>query len=135
MTRIAVWGDSILLGVWGTTLSSALGSVLGAPRVLQALARDGVLPRWLGAGSGDDDTPRLGTAVTLALALAAVWFGNINLIAPVLTMFFLTTYGVLNVSAAVERFLNSPSTRPRPTRCARRSASGSARRGRAPCSR
>ncbi|MDX1419246.1 MAG: Na-K-Cl cotransporter [Rubricoccaceae bacterium] len=115
MRRIAVWGDAILLGVWGATLSSALGSILGAPRVLQALARDGVLPErlgWLGRGSGDDDTPRLGTGVTLALALLAVWFGDLNLIAPVLTMFFLTTYGVLNVSAAIERLLMSPSFRP-----------------------
>ena len=115
MTRMAVWGDSILLGVWGATLSSALGSVLGAPRVLQALARDGVLPArlaWLGTGSGDEDTPRLGTGLTLVLALAAVWFGDLNLIAPVLSMFFLTTYGVLNLSAAIERFLMSPSFRP-----------------------
>ena len=44
MRKMAFWGDAILLGVWGATLSSALGSILGAPRVLQALARDGVLP-------------------------------------------------------------------------------------------
>ncbi|NNK62188.1 MAG: amino acid permease, partial [Gemmatimonadetes bacterium] len=104
MRRISLWGDAILLGVWGATLSSAVGSILGAPRVLQALARDGVLPRrlrWLGKGSGADDTPRAGTIVTLVLALGAVWVGDLNLIAPVLTMFFLTTYGVLNVAAGV----------------------------------
>ena len=116
MRRISFWGDAIVLGVWGATLSSAVGSILGAPRVLQALARDGVLPRalgWLGRGSGPDDEPRLGTVLTLGLALVAVWFGNLNLIAPVLTMFFLTTYGVLNVAAGVEGFLGSPSFRPR----------------------
>ncbi len=116
MRRMALWGNAILVGVWGATLSSALGSILGAPRVLQALARDGVLPRplrWLGKGSGPEDTPRAGTLVTLALALVAVWYGDLNLIAPVLTMFFLTTYGVLNVAAGVERFLGSPSFRPR----------------------
>ena len=115
MRRIAVWGDAILLGVWGATLSSAVGSILGAPRVLQALARDGILPpgmRWLGRGSGADDAPRLGTAFTLVIAVAAVWFLNLNTIAPVLTMFFLTTYGVLNVAAGVERFVQSPSFRP-----------------------
>lgn len=76
----------------GATLSSALGSILGAPRVLQALARDHVLPKWmnfLGQGSGDDDAPRMGTIVTLGLALAAVYFGDLDLIAPVLTMFSL----------------------------------------------
>jgi amino acid transporter len=115
MRRMAFWGDAILLGVWGATLSSAVGSILGAPRVLQALARDGVLPRslnWVGAGSGPDETPRAGTVLTLGLALVAVWFGNLNVIAPVLTMFFLTTYGVLNISAGIEKFLQSPSFRP-----------------------
>jgi len=115
MQRLALWGPAILLGVWGSTLSSALGSILGAPRVLQALARDGVLPRWmsfLGKGSGASDEPRMGTAVTLAVVIAAVCIGDLNLIAPVLTMFFLTTYLVLNISAALESFLQSPSFRP-----------------------
>ena len=116
MRRMALWGDAIVLGVWGATLSSAVGSILGAPRVLQALARDGVLPeslRWLGRGSGPEDAPRVGTVVTLGIALAAVALGNLNIIAPVLTMFFLTTYGVLNISAGLERLLGSPSFRPR----------------------
>lgn len=68
MQRLSVWGPAILLGVWGATLSSAIGSILGAPRVLQALARDGVLPPWLGflgSGSGSEDEPRIGTIVTL----------------------------------------------------------------------
>ncbi len=116
MRKLAFWGDAILIGVWGATLSSAVGSILGAPRVLQALARDNILPkslRWLGKGAGKDDTPRLGTLLTLGVALAAVWFGNLNIIAPILTMFFLTTYGVLNIAAGVERFLGSPSFRPK----------------------
>jgi amino acid transporter len=115
MRDISFWGDAILVGVWGATLSSAVGSILGAPRVLQALAKDQILPsflNWLGKGSGEDDTPRLGTVFTMVIALIAVWFGDLNLIAPVLTMFFLTTYGVLNVAAGIERFLGSPSFRP-----------------------
>ncbi len=115
MRRMALWGDAILLGVWGATLSSAVGSVLAAPRVLQALAHDGVLPgalRWLSKGSGPSDEPRLGTAFTIGVALAAVALGDLDVIAPVLTMFFLTTYLVLNVAAGTERLLASPSFRP-----------------------
>ena len=115
MQKIALWGPAILLGVWGATLSSAIGSILGAPRVLQALARDGVLPRWLsflGNGHGRDDEPRNGTILTLAIAIAAVCVNKLDLIAPVLSMFFLTTYLVLNVAAAIEGFLQSPSFRP-----------------------
>ena len=115
MTRLAWWGPAILLGVWGATLSSAVGSILAAPRVLQALARDRVLPRslrFVGKGSGPGDEPKTGTAVTLVVALGAVMLGDLNVIAPILTMFFLTTYLVLNVAAGVERFLGSPSFRP-----------------------
>ncbi|MDJ1175744.1 hypothetical protein [Roseofilum capinflatum] len=115
MQQMAWWGPAILLGVWGATLSSALGSILGAPRVLQALARDGVLPDWLsflGTGSGPEDEPRIGTIITLGLAVALVCLGELDLIAPILTMFFLTTYMVLNIAAGIEAFLQSPSYRP-----------------------
>jgi hypothetical protein len=48
----------------------------------------------------------------MGLAVVAVYFGNLNLIAPILTMFFLATYGMLNVSAGIERLVGSPSFRP-----------------------
>ena len=116
MRPMSLWGNTILLGVWGGALSSAVGSILGAPRVLQALARDNVLPaslQWLGKGTGPDDSPRTGTVVTLIFSGTAAYFGNLEVIAPVLTMFFLTTYGALNVAAGLERFLRSPSFRPK----------------------
>ena len=115
MSKMSFWGDSILIGVWGATLSSAIGSMLGAPRVLQALAKDNILPpflKWTGKGIGEDDNPRSGTVFTLGVVLITVWIADLNLIAPILTMFFLTTYGVLNVAAGTERFLGSPSFRP-----------------------
>ncbi len=64
MRQLSFWGPAILLGVWGATLSSALGSILGAPRILQALARDGVLPgpmRRFGRGPDLTTSRRLGT--------------------------------------------------------------------------
>ena len=115
MQKISLWGPAILLGVWGATLSSAIGSMLGAPRVLQAVVRDGVLPglfNSLGNGHGREDEPRNGTLITMGIAIAAVCIGDLNLIAPILSMFFLTTYLVLNVAAGVEGFLQSPSFRP-----------------------
>jgi solute carrier family 12 sodium/potassium/chloride transporter 2 len=116
MQQIALWGGAILLGVWGATLSSASGSLLGAPRVLQALAIDRVLPAYLhffGKGSGKEKIPRAGTIFTIIITLVSVYFGNLNLIAPILSMFFLTTYAVLNITAGIERFLRSPSFRPK----------------------
>ena len=112
MRKVAWWGDAITLGVWGATLSSALSSLLGAPRTLQALAIDGVVPRMLGRGSGPMDAPRIATGVTFLIALVGVLIGDLNLIAPILTMFFLTSYGVLNFSAGIEGLIASPFWRP-----------------------
>jgi amino acid transporter len=115
MRQLALWGPAILIGVWGATLSSALGSILGAPRILQAVARDDILPRplrFLGRGSGPDDVPRIGTYFSLALALGVVAVGDLNAVAPVLTMFFLASYAVVNFVSAGERFLRNPSFRP-----------------------
>ncbi|NOQ24088.1 MAG: amino acid permease [Bacteroidales bacterium] len=116
MYKIAFWGGAILLGVWGATLSSAVGSLLGAPRVLQALTKDHVLPRqlsFLSISSGDEQIPRAATIFTILLTLILVYLGNLNTIAPILTMFFLTTYGILNVTAGIEQLLESPSFRPK----------------------
>jgi solute carrier family 12 sodium/potassium/chloride transporter 2 len=116
MRRIAIWGGAILLGVWGASLSSAVGSLLGAPRVLQALTRDNVVPRKLSilaSGHGEEGIPRGGTIVTIIITIVCVILGDLNAIAPVLTMFFLATYGILNITAGIERFLKSPSFRPK----------------------
>jgi amino acid transporter len=116
MQKIAFWGDAVLLGIWGATLSSAVGSLLGAPRILQALAADRVIPEKLSffeRESGKERIPRAGTLFTILIALVSVYFGDLNLLAPILTMFFLTTYGILNITAGIERFLRNPSFRPK----------------------
>ncbi len=113
LADMARWPLLILAGVWAATLSSALGALLGAPRTLQALAQDGILPRSLGRGFGKKQDPRLATACSFAVALLAVILGDLNLIAPVLSMFFLTSYGLINLSAGLEGLIESPNWRPR----------------------
>jgi len=115
-TRIA-WSLSrlpalIFIGVWGATLSSALGSVLTAPRTLQALAADGIAPQILGRGSGPANEPRVALALTFALAETGILLGNLDVIAPILTMFFLATYGITNLACGLERWAASPGFRP-----------------------
>jgi len=100
------------IGLWGAALSSALISLLAAPRTLQKLARDGVAFRFLGQGAARDDTPRVATILTFLLALGGIWIGGLNEIAKALSMFFLTTYGLLNFAAAMEALLDNPSWRP-----------------------
>ncbi len=102
----------VMAGIWGATLSSAIGSILGAPRTLQALAIDGVVPRFLGRGSGDNNDPRVGTLFTFAIAMGGILLGDLDLIAPILTMFFLVTYGMINLACGLERWADSPGFRP-----------------------
>ncbi len=102
----------IFAGVWAATLSSALGSILAAPRTLQALAVDGFAPRFLARGSGPANEPRVGLVGTFALAMVVIWLGGLDVIAQVLTMFFLASYGVTNLACGLERWAASPSFRP-----------------------
>lgn len=113
MAHVAKWGKVIILGVWAASLSSAMGSLLGAPRTLQALAKDRVVPRIFGRGFGKGNDPRIATATAFLVGLAGIMLGDLNVIAPVLTMFFLTSYGLLNVSAGLEELTGSPSWRPK----------------------
>ncbi len=99
-------------GLFGAIFSSAVGSILGAPRTLEALEHDRVIPalprRLFGRELGDSVALMLSAAV----ALAAVGLGNLNAVAPVLTMFFLTTYAVVNLVAGIEQLSGDPSYRP-----------------------
>ena len=112
LAKCARWQMPILVGVWAATISSAVGSFLCAPRVVQALARDGLAPRFLGRGYGASDDPRVAALLCYAVAAAGVLLGDINAIAPVLTMFNLSTYALLNLSAALEETMDPPSWRP-----------------------
>ncbi len=102
----------IMLGVWGATLSSALGSVLGAPRVIQALAKDGVLFSRLSKGHGKSNQPRIAILLVYGLALALTLGTNINQIIPLMTMICLVSYGLINFVAFFEGFIKNPSWRP-----------------------
>jgi hypothetical protein len=117
MSRIALWGPIILFGLASATLSSALGSILVAPRTLQALAADNALPipglnPLLARGVGPANEPRNGTLATGVVALVVVALGNVDVVARLISMFFMVTYGALCAISALEHFAARPSYRP-----------------------
>jgi amino acid transporter len=124
LTEHALFGLSILVaaGMFAATLSSALGSYMGAPRVLQAVARDRILTlvRPFARGAAKGDEPRRALVATGVLtALVLLWAVNaqegqaLNLVAGTITEFFLYTYGMLNIAAFIEAVGGNPSFRPR----------------------
>ncbi len=111
-TQVAVLGAWLVYpGLWGAILSSAFGSALGGPRVLQALATDGLAPKFM-ARLSPTGQPSVATWVSGAIALTAVLLGGLNDVAKLVTILFLTLYVLINLSAAFERLSGDPSFRP-----------------------
>ena len=117
MSSIALWGPIIPIGLAAATISSAIGSILIAPRTLQALARDGVLPSSklngiLSSGRGEQGEPVNATLASAALALIFVLLGDVDFVAQIISMFFMVTYGALCTVSFLEHFAGNPSYRP-----------------------
>jgi amino acid transporter len=112
LQKCARWQLPILFGVWAATLSSAVGSFLCAPRVLKELSRDGILPSFFGKGFGKSDDPVPASIFCFGVAALGIGLGDINVLAPILTLFNLSTYGLLNLCAALGEMLKNPSWRP-----------------------
>ncbi len=108
----ALWGPAVLAGLLGATFSSALSSLVGAPRILQALGSDHVIPAgsWLAKRSRGE--PRRAMMVTGGIVLLGLMMRDLNVIAPLITMFFLITYAVINVVLLAEESLGLMSFRP-----------------------
>ncbi len=111
---IARWPVLITAGVFAATLSSALGSMMGAPRILQALAKDKIFPRLklFGAGSGDNNEPRRAVILTFLISSLCIIAADLNTIAPLITMAFMITYGTINIATFYEGITKNPSYRP-----------------------
>ena len=115
MKRVARFNFLIDAGVVAATLSSAMASFLGAPRILQSLASDRIFPFLLPFAKGDGllDNPRRAVLLSAAIALGTIGLGQLNLIAHVVSMFFLISYGLLNYATFYEARTASPSFRPK----------------------
>ncbi|MFQ5459172.1 MAG: amino acid permease [Anaerolineae bacterium] len=109
----ALYEPVVLAGLLGATFSSGLASLVGAPRVLQALTVHNVLPgrRWL-ARVGANGEPRNALAATGAIVVAALMLRDLDVVAPLITMFFLIAYAMIDVVVFIEQSLGLVSFRP-----------------------
>jgi amino acid transporter len=117
MERIALWGPIIPIGLAAASLSSALGSIMVAPRTLQAMGYDQVFPgaglnSWLSRGKEKDNEPTNAGLISIIIAFVFVAFGDIDFVAQIIAMFFMVTYGVICLISLLEHFAADPSYRP-----------------------
>ena len=103
-----------MLGIATACLSTALGSMFGSARIMQALARDQIFPplRIFSKGSVHGDEPRRALVLTYLLAQCGLLVGGIDAVAPILTNFFLVTYTLTNAAAALLELSGVPNFRP-----------------------
>ena len=115
MKDVARYGFLIDAGVIAATLSSAMASFLGAPRILQSLSADRIFSFLLpfAKGVGPSNNPRRGVMLSACIAFATIAGGNLNAVASLVSMFFLISYGLLNYATFYEARSASPSFRPR----------------------
>jgi amino acid transporter len=119
MADIAWQGWWIIpLGLAAATISSALGSIMVAPRTLQAIARDHIFPtpkvnQWLSKGKGKSDEPFNASIVTILIAAVFILAGALDSVAQVISIFFMVTYGSLCLISFLNHFAADPSYRPK----------------------
>lgn len=120
MSKIAIWGPIIPIGLAAATISSALGSIIVAPRILQALAQDKVflsgslneILRRRKRGHKGHLEPVNATMVTSIFAFIFVIIGDVNFVAEIISMFFMVTYGSICLISFLQHFAGDPSYRP-----------------------
>ena len=102
----------VVAGVWGATLSSALGGILGGPRILQAMSLDNIAPKIFGVGHGVNNEPRNALILTFIISELGILIGDLNVIAEIVAMFYMAAYLFINISCFLEQWA-SPDFRPK----------------------
>ncbi len=117
MQNIAIWGPIIPIGLAAACLSSALGSVMVAPRTIQAIGNDNIFPneklnRWVAKGKAKDNEPINAGIITICIAFGFILVGDVNFVAEIISMFFMITYGAICLISLLEHFAADPAYRP-----------------------
>ncbi len=103
---MALFSPAVVAGIWGATLSSALGGVLGGPRILQAMSMDKVTPKVFSKGKGRNNEPVNALILVFIIAEAGILIGELDVIARIVSMFYLTAYGFINIAFFLENWAN-----------------------------
>jgi len=106
---IALFAPLVIAGIWGATLSSALGGLLGGPRIFQAMSVDRITPfsKLFAKGFGKSNEPRNALILTIVIAEIGVLIGELDAIARLVSMFYLMAYNFINLSFFLESWANS----------------------------
>ncbi|XP_063075186.1 solute carrier family 12 member 7 isoform X2 [Engraulis encrasicolus] len=104
----------LVIGSFFSCAGAALQSLTGAPRLLQAIARDGIVPFLQVFGHGKyNGEPTWALLLTAGICEIGILIASLDAVAPILSMFFLMCYLFVNLACAVQTLLRTPNWRPR----------------------
>lgn len=106
LMKMALFSPAVVAGIWGATLSSALGGILVGPRILQAMSMDKVTPKVFSKGKGQNNEPVNALILVFIIAEAGILIGELDVIARVVSMFYITAYGFINIAFFLENWAN-----------------------------
>ncbi|XP_067327506.1 solute carrier family 12 member 1 [Anolis sagrei] len=114
MSMVSGFGPLITAGIFSATLSSALASLVSAPKVFQALCKDNIYRalHFFAKGYGKNNEPIRGYVLTFVIAMAFILIAELNTIAPIISNFFLASYALINFSCFHASYAKSPGWRP-----------------------
>ncbi|XP_005603119.1 solute carrier family 12 member 1 isoform X2 [Equus przewalskii] len=114
MSMVSGFGPLITAGIFSATLSSALASLVSAPKVFQALCKDNIYKalQFFAKGYGKNNEPLRGYILTFVIAMAFILIAELNTIAPIISNFFLASYALINFSCFHASYAKSPGWRP-----------------------
>ncbi|XP_062998797.1 solute carrier family 12 member 1 isoform X2 [Elgaria multicarinata webbii] len=114
MSMVSGFGPLITAGIFSATLSSALASLVSAPKVFQALCKDNIYRalHFFAKGYGRNNEPIRGYVLTFFIAMAFILIAELNTIAPIISNFFLASYALINFSCFHASYAKSPGWRP-----------------------
>ncbi|XP_034416516.1 solute carrier family 12 member 7 isoform X3 [Cyclopterus lumpus] len=104
----------IVIGSIFSCCGAGLQSLTGAPRLLQAIARDGIVPflQVFGHGKANGE-PTWALLLTAGICEIGILIASLDAVAPILSMFFLMCYLFVNLACALQTLLRTPNWRPR----------------------
>ena len=113
LSKVVWYAPLVNFGILSTSAAAALASMQSAARVIQAVSLDNMLPFLSPLRHECNDEPVAAIFLSVAIGMGLLFIGDLNLIAPILTMFFLLTYCLTNVACLVHKISGHPNFRPR----------------------